>query len=215
MNNLSDVMNELENEVQQIESDFFLSMIPLSHPNIIEKVKNFSNRDELHKAVMSFFPHNIPSENKREYYNILYRIESNSRMPHVLVQSQYSIIDDEYGARTKNITNIFENYKENTPVKIVVDINSIKIEKNSTKRHPVKNSEMSSWLNKVLGDCVSELELLDARTLVVQKSNVPLRVTRVEAFAVVKNEEYFVNKLKYGVGKAKAYGCGLITALPR
>lgn len=200
---------------EPLQKNYFLTMLPLSHPVIVHNVTDFNNRDQLHKAVMALYPHNIPSPNKRETFDILYRIETGQVTPRILVQSSYEIPPDGNGLKTVPMNKLFGTYYSGQRINLTIDINSVQLRKGSRKRIPVPFNEIPEWFTKTIGDAITDTRIIDMNTTMNSHMNgTPIRITRIKAAAEIGNLYSFLQKTQKGIGKAKSYGCGLITALP-
>ncbi|CAG4902551.1 unnamed protein product [Acidithrix sp. C25] len=61
---------------------------------------------------------------------------------------------------------------------------------------------------------LSEIAVDDLKVRVLRAGRTPLRIARIDGNAVVRDQGALVALLDEGVGRAKAYGCGLLSVLP-
>lgn len=181
------------------------------------------NPYEIHRTLWAAFPD--ASDQVRDF---LFRVEqSSSRQAQVLVQSQRQPIADAESARLLASKPFELNVREGSqlrfllianPVKTIVDEQGRLNSKGEVKkcRVPLINeTEQVAWLQRKLADAalVSMGEVEKQLPLHFRKGGKPGKIQPYAFKGVlqVANAQALQDLLQYGIGHAKAFGCGLLS----
>lgn len=181
------------------------------------------NPYEIHRTLWAAFP-DAPDQIR----DFLFRVEqSSSRQAQVLMQSQRQPIAAAEHARLL-ASKLFElNMPEGSqlrfllianPVKTIVDDQGRLDGKGEVKkcRVPLINEEQQvAWLHRKLADAalVSQVEVEKQLPLHFRKGGKPGKIQPYAFKGVlqVANAQALQDLLQYGIGHAKAFGCGLLS----
>ncbi|HMT92541.1 type I-E CRISPR-associated protein Cas6/Cse3/CasE [uncultured Thiothrix sp.] len=181
------------------------------------------NPYEIHRTLWAAFP-DTPDQAR----DFLFRVEqSSSRQAQVLMQSQRQPIAEAEHARLL-ASKLFElNVLEGSqlrfllianPVKTIVDEQGRLNSKGEVKkcRVPLINeTEQVAWLQRKLADAalVSMVEVEKQLPLHFRKGGKPGKIQPYAFKGVlqVANAQALQDLLQYGIGHAKAFGCGLLS----
>ena len=194
-----------------------LMRVPLSHPSLVSRVRDWADRGTVHHAVMALFAPNLPGNEttKRAEAAILYRVEDDHRSPHLLVQSRVAPDIDTAGLARTDLTGLTPRLTSGTIVRFRLDVNAVRSQSRTRHRLPVPELEIPEWLTKtVMNRGLSSIEVGELTVSVLRASNTPLRIARIDGTASIHDGVALLTLLAEGVGRAKAYGCGLLSVLP-
>lgn len=184
--------------------------------------KDMVNPQSMHKTIMSMFPqsHVGPA---RQHFNVLWRTEPD-KTPTLLVQSSqapdFGKLPAGYASyQTKPIDDYFASLTSGTVVAYRVVLNPVKISRRSRpeRRSVIPSRDRPLWWVGIAPKV--GLELIDApvvtgqRDKLVKRKDTSFRIysVRVDGNARVWDPDLLRRSLIEGVGRAKAWGCGLMT----
>lgn len=188
---------------------------------------NWSNPDKAHKAVMSMFSVNLPgdAEQKRAGSGILYRLDAVDGELVVTVQSLIEPVMLPVGARTMVLPESVWSAEKGQTVLFRLAVNPVRRVRGErsdpavrpvSKEQAVPAEESPEWVTGRLGDALAVDEILnhtrDVYTVRRGKGSHKLVVDSFDGVATVTDPEAFDVLRLAGVGRAKAFGCGLLTA---
>ena len=206
---------------EEYSPNLYLSSMPLDHPFVARYVRNFADLSQWHKAVMRLFPDNLPGEasQRRSANGFLYRLEFGRKTPRVLVQS-YLLPSDEFDlVQTVPMKDLLSRIRPGGKVIFSTHLNAVRTDKNN-RRIPVSVKDFPEYLAGGLSGVGRLPGLMDVsfqeitRIPNTKQGNVPLHIVSVTGTGVVTDAEGLTRAIMTGVGKAKAYGCGMLTVLP-
>jgi CRISPR system Cascade subunit CasE len=192
-----------------------LAAIPLDHPALTRHVRDWGDRDQIHKAVMTLFRPDLPGpqDQRRAAASILYRIEHRPQ-PRILLQAAVAPARSDYGIRVTDLTALLDRLHPGVRVHIRVDVNAVRCQSRTGRRLPVPDSDLPAWLTERLDPALTDVDILNAPITVSRAGSHPLRVAHITATATVGEEGRLIELIRDGVGRGKAYGCGLLSVLP-
>lgn len=165
-----------------------------------------SRVDFQHKAVMALFEDNLNSETPRKALDILFRVEKVAgQAPYMLVQSKEAPVHIPEGVTTKEF--VMPSFMAGDVVTFKLSVNAISREHGNEIR-PI--ADIDSWLPYKLGRSLADVNII-THSRNVSKGSRPIQVDVIEGFAVVADPEKLKVQMCEGVGRAKAYGCGLLS----
>lgn len=177
------------------------------------------NADDIHKGVMALFKRNLPGEEKerRATSNILYRIEYNPHhceKSHILLQSDVPTIEPDL--TTMSLSPLLEALDEGTRVAFRIDINPVVAVIHSNVRKAVPDDLIAPWfIEQKMEAAFASAEVRDVQCRQLRLSNrddgAYVRIARIDGVATVGDADVLREHIRHGVGRAKAYGCGLLS----
>lgn len=193
----------------------------MSHLTLIPahavRVKNWGDHGELHRLVMGMFTStNLPGEatEKRLSRNILFRVDEAPSGKIVLVRSDVGPTNLPLEAKTKLVA--VDTPVTGTPVRFRMTVNAIRRSRpaNPTIKRgkgitPVDN--ISDWVNERLGTALTDITVFAHDRAVVNSGKSALQLDNIDGYALVGDTAELESSLRSGVGRAKAFGCGLLT----
>ena len=190
-----------------------------SHNKSIEIITDLQ---ETHRFVMSGFQI-VDEEQPRKELGILYASIYNENETSLLIQS--AVLPKENGfdhpyvesVRTMDIDQLIEHAAvEGRTLRFRTTVNATSNRTGNNGRYAyriTRKNEFDQWLRKKMEGC----QLLDWRRCNRNISTVTRRGTKfdlycdtIEGAVTITNADEFKAILKNGIGKSKAYGCGLI-----
>lgn len=218
----------------------FLSKVPL-HSLLMESPGTTYHRIASptfrHRAVMGLFE-DVDSVKPREKLNVLFRLETpTTEPPYLLIQSAVSPSDEALmnisGLQCKEIE--LKAPTSGTPVAFRIAVNAIRRTTITIDRHkrrtlvkPVEldgtdspNPTISEWIAAKLEPALTELSvtnhlrevITDPRTKKKPRT-MTVQVDTIDGVARVADPVSLEKILSDGIGREKAYGCGLLTIRP-
>lgn len=200
-------------------STSFLSMIPLhqlfSGRNGMPSPRSLDDPRALHSTVMRLFG---PVEGKRAGASVLFRVEpaGPGRPGALLIRSAIAPATELDGLVVRPEGSA---PAAGTAVAFRLSANAVRRQKNGGIR-PVPRDDapeegfdgMTEWVSAKLAGALRDVELLNHdRTVTGKKSAHMVQTDLVDGFGVVEDAARLHELLRDGVGRAKNYGCGLLT----
>lgn len=209
-----------------------LTMVPLhvlfSGRNGMPSPRSLDNPAALHSTVMRLFG-TIEGDSPRASAGVLFRVEpAEQQRPGVILvrsgQAPTAAIEGMI-SREEN-----EPPAAGTPVAFRIAVNAIRRHSARVKAassdlsalSPIVSRDddpantgpaMTEWLAARLAGALGEVQILNHdRRVAGAKTNRVVQTDLVDGFAVVEDTERLREMLSAGVGRAKNYGCGLLTA---
>lgn len=181
-----------------------------------------------HRAVMGLFPE-IDSDFPRGRRNILFRLETPAgEAPYFLIQSDIAPTKSSVPEiLTKEVE--LEAPRTGSMVVFRIALNAVRRQsytdfsgKRSYRVSPVQpdhvdteSETITPWLSHKLSLALADLEITNHRREVLEdhykKAMMRLQVDSIDGVAVVADESALLTALHIGVGREKAYGCGLLS----
>lgn len=181
-----------------------------------------------HRAVMALFS-DLESSTPRTDLQVLFRLDFiTGQAPYFLVQSNTApdnTADISTHIETKEIT--LHELVQGTPVSFRLAVNAVK-RRQQGGITPIPydtedNPAFSEWLQQKLRGALQEISITTHQRQVLgadrkgssgDKNDRVVQVDTVDGFAIVANPENLQNLILNGVGRAKSYGCGLLSIQP-
>lgn len=186
--------------------------------------KDMADPQEMHRSLMNMFP-SAPegSDSPRRHFGVLWRIEP-AESPTLLMQSSlapdFQRLPSGYAScQTKPIDDHLASLTHGQAVAYRVVLNPIKVSRRSDtdSRKVIPSRERAAWWSglapkaglRLLG--TPTLTGLHDRHLRRSGTRFPLYSVRVDGMAEVADPDLLRAALSDGIGRAKAWGCGLLT----
>lgn len=186
-------------------------------PSHVVRVRSWSDHGELHRMVMGLFAStDLPGDatEKRLSRNILFRVDETASGKIVLVRSDVAPTNLPHEAKTKPVA--VDVPPVGTPIRFRITVNAIRRSrpadpsiKRGTGITPVE--QISDWVTGHLGIAFEDITVFTHDRTVVTSGKSPLQLDSIDGYAIVSNSAALEACLREGVGRAKAYGCGLLT----
>lgn len=181
-----------------------------------------------HRAVMGLFP-SFDDNNPRSHADILFRLDTPAgQAPYFLIQSAVApTITGFPEIITKEIA--LDPPAPSTPVSFRLSVNAIRREsftnasgKRAYKVRPVPADHelteiptLTPWLAQKLAPALTDIEITNHRRTVLkdprQQGRMTLQIDDIDGVALAGESESLHSFLATGVGREKAYGCGLLS----
>jgi len=193
----------------------------MSHLTVIPatslRVKDWNDYGELHRVVMSLFNSTQlpgPATEKRLSRNILFRVDEGTAGKILLIRADVAPTNLPPAAKTKEVA--VEAPPVDTPVRFRLTANAIRRTKPSgptVKRghgtSPVDH--MAEWVSAKLDAGLRDVTIFDHLRSVASSGRSPLQLDVVDGYGIVRDVPALEALLQSGVGRSKAFGCGLLT----
>ncbi|MDO4762324.1 MAG: type I-E CRISPR-associated protein Cas6/Cse3/CasE [Corynebacterium sp.] len=200
-----------------------------------EKQWNIDDPEFRHRAVMGLFPH-FDGENVRSQSNILFRYEFvPGQPPYFLVQSDVPVVAPDLEGRIQTKQIEIGDYAAGEPVAFRLSLNTVtrhEVDNAAGKKVskvvpvPLAPINVESGLNPAeefaagrLQQALVDIEFLNLNRHVLgvnRRGRLPQgsKVVQVDTFdgvGFVNDPVELEKMLRHGLGRSKAYGCGLLT----
>lgn len=198
---------------------------------------NWADAAWQHHAVMDLFGDLGSNTDARAVGRVLFRVEAelaahDNTTGRVLVQS--SVDPSAAGLRTTSLAPLLASYEAGQEVRLLLRANTVRTinrtHNGTTKRHRarVPDRHLPVWLADRLDGIVTiptaqivdrdgiELTVPDVKFTSgeLRRGRAQLITTDFHANATVVDPQALARAVRDGIGRAKAYGCGMLTALP-
>jgi CRISPR system Cascade subunit CasE len=181
------------------------------------RVKSWTDHGELHRLVMGMFQSaNLPGEanEKRVTSNILFRVDETSTGKVLLIRSDIAPTNLPRGAQTKAVA--LQVLDVGEAIRFRLTANAIRRSRPATpeiKRgvgiSPVE--DVAEWVTNKLAGAVEDVTIFNHDRSVVTSGKSALQLDVVDGYGLVHDTEALQLLLKTGIGRSKAFGCGLLT----
>ena len=193
----------------------------MSHLTVIPatslRVKDWSDYGELHRVVMSLFNSTQlpgPATEKRLSRNILFRVDEGTAGKILLVRADVAPTNLPSAAKTKEVA--VSAPAIDTPVRFRLTVNAIRrtmpsgpTVKRGHGTSPVDH--MAEWVSAKLEPGLGDVTIFDHVRSVASSGRSPLQLDIVDGYGIVKDVAALETLLQTGIGRSKAFGCGLLT----
>lgn len=217
------------------ESQLYLSRVPLHALGRVSGDRAgrrpVDDPQRLHSEVMALFGQ-LPGETVRADSHILFRVDppSGYQAATVLIRSAVEPRHSAEGLETRPES---APPKAGTHVAFRVSVNAVRrrtlpTEPGTDARRRVSltpvprdddpnatGSTMTDWLSERFRGALSDCEILNHdRTVTGKQTTRIVQVDLIDGFGRVEDPARLSELLRHGVGRAKSYGCGLLTLRP-
>ncbi|PLW02606.1 type I-E CRISPR-associated protein Cas6/Cse3/CasE [Corynebacterium ulcerans] len=191
-----------------------------------------------HRAVMALFPEH-QSDNARADSNILFRLEAlPGQPPYFFVQSSIEPSNRNLDNHIKTRQVDLVSPEAGTPIEFRLSINAVRrktIDATENTKRKIKTTCLSlkaldsdptetaagQWVKEKLSPALENIDIvrhgrqvLGANRNGEKTSNRTVQVDTIDGFAHVKDPAELQKILIHGIGRAKSYGCGMLTFRP-
>lgn len=185
---------------------------------------DWTDHEAAHRGVMRLFETRLagPRNTRRSLAGVLYRTDLIGDEPVVTVQSANAPELFPVEARTMLVGERAWKMDAGDLVRFRVAVNPLRRNKRQGTERVISADEVPAWLAERLGESLTEVDIINhtrdtlkyaAKGAARQKATPPVVVIdNVDGTATVADADMFERLRRDGVGRAKAYGCGLLTA---
>jgi CRISPR system Cascade subunit CasE len=186
----------------------------------------------MHHRVMQLFP-DTTAEQARAALGVLFRVEDGPQGPHVLVQSRTrpdsNALPSGYGTTaTKPLTSLLEALRAGRPVRYRIAASAVRKPGKTTRSLynlkpviPLSGAAADDWWLRQAhqsGLTISTVHSTPLDAARGERSQDKHRIcharTRFDGTATINDPALLQRRLMEGIGRGKAYGCGLLTLAP-
>lgn len=195
----------------------FLAAVPMQSPVFAAHGGRWDDAAWVHRRVMNLFP-DCDSASPREALGVLYRVErALSTGGRVLVQATVEPMSPD--AEVKRLDDLLRALSVGSRVMVRAQLNSAKTVNRTEggrvlrRRQPIPEKERATWFIGRL-PFLSGIDLVRLDHTVLRKGRTPIDTLTGDVIGTVTDPDGLVAALRTGIGKARAYGCGLLSAAP-
>lgn len=198
----------------------WLSTIPMTASHFTRSRPSWGDGKWVHQRVMALFGDLGGGATARASGGVLYRVESSVGRGRVLVQSAVKpqVLQE---LNTIPLEGFLEGLQEDALVRFSTRLNSVRTVNRTVegrlvkKRHAIPEEEVADWVrDKMAAAGIDVVELSSLATSKEAFGDVPLNVVDVSGVGKVSDVVLLRNTIKTGIGRGKAYGCGMLSVLP-
>lgn len=178
---------------------------------------DWTNHHDAHRAIMRLYPTRLPGnpEQRRAGTGILYRVDTIENILTVLIQSSIPPELTPSTARTLTVPEHIWYLPAAARIQFRVALNPVRRHGNQTL--PVPTADIAAWVEKKLAGALGDVEIVniaqsETRARRNQSGPPALVIATVDGLAMIREADAFTHLRTHGIGRAKAYGAGLITA---
>jgi len=204
-------------------NDYWLTRVQLNMKSR-EARRDIANTGELHRTVMCMFP-SVPDSDARKALGVLHRLDTTRSCSTLLVQSSLrpnlTSLPPGYGkVATTSMEPLFERLGDGLGIRYRIVVNATKrIWKGPSagKRVSLNADDLREWWarrSEAAGLDLRGEMLITPQTLTgasSRKHDLVFRPWRLDGSALVRDSEALAETVKHGIGRGKAYGCGLLS----
>lgn len=198
-----------------------LTAIPVTHPAIHRTFKDPRDRVALHHAVMSLFDRDLPGppDQRRHTSNILFRLDTPPNgTPRLLVQATI-LLTGTTELPTRDLTPLMAALTAGIHIRFRVVLNPVKAagKDQRWKRIPIVNTLDDPGaitrfgLDQLARAGLTSITLTDLPRTDLVRAKTPLWTAQYDGHALVANPDQLQGAIRAGIGRSKAYGCGLLS----
>lgn len=195
----------------------FLTNVSYAHPHL--QATRWHDQGHVHRRVMALFGDLGGDSDARSRGEVLYRAEPEVATGRLLVQSNTPPVVDE--VRTSALAPLLSSLHTDQPVRFRLDANPVRTVNRTgadgverTRRAQVAAEDLPGWLADRLGAALAIDDLDDPQVSYRKSGRAKLVVASFRGSATVVDPEALNRLIRDGVGRAKAYGCGLLSVVP-
>ncbi|MBB5846386.1 CRISPR system Cascade subunit CasE [Mobiluncus mulieris] len=216
----------------------YITLVPahmLVKPEFRAKLTRvFKTPDFRHRAVMDLFPEFEGEQNPRAAASILFRLETLPGLaPRFVVQSDISPAVDKLPKGVEPLGYTFPELGEGTPVSFRLAVNPVIRHSQGKDGQPARTTtvapfgkepaesaaSLETWLSQKLSPGLAEVNIINAQREIIGDGYPNQDISKikrividlVDGVACVGDAKTLNKMLRSGVGRAKSYGCGLLS----
>ncbi len=195
-----------------------LTFIPLDHPTVARAVRRLGDSEQMHRAVMALFPDGLATDREaaRAAVGILYRVDSPAnRSPRLLVQHRCPLKADLAGPplQQADLRPLLTALRPGMAVHFRAVLNAVRSQTATGKRLAVTDeADVVGWgLKRLAGAGLGGVHLAGRPKTELGHAKRALWTAQYDGIGTITDPERLREAVLNGVGRAKAYGCGLLS----
>lgn len=203
-----------------VSGELTLTAVPVIHPAIRVKMRNPADRQAVHKAVMSLFPHNLPGPEKtrRHTSNILFRLDQPAQTTaRLLIQAASPLRTDLPGPplTSRSLRPFLDALNTGTHVQFRAVLNAVKVAGKREGRAvtPVTGTDnlAAYGLDRLTRAGFASVTLTTVPTVTLLHAHGTLATAQYDGRALIADPDHVKAAIADGIGRGKSYGCGLLS----
>lgn len=174
---------------------------------------NWALPAEAHRAIMSLYPDNLPG-NPRSTGGILFRLDHINDTLTVLAQSTITPTQLPAGARTLTLNPTQWNQTVGSRIRFRVALNPITRNGRNKTEQLVPITAAPDWAITKLTPAMTDIDIVNYRRETRGTRNTApglITIDTIDGTATIADPDHLNQLRALGVGRAKNYGCGLLT----
>ncbi|MGC7100701.1 type I-E CRISPR-associated protein Cas6/Cse3/CasE [Amycolatopsis lurida] len=199
-----------------------LTLISLNHPKL-RHIHSWTNQHTLHRAVMSFFPESLPgtATQRRATNNILHRYDTPTNRPaRLLVQHSTPMLPKhttDPHLQHASLEPLLTTLHTGQEVRFRIVLNAVRSQNHSNTRIPITDpGELATWgTTRLAKHGLRDVHLTDSPHTTLARAKTPLWTAQYDGIARIRDTQAIHDALLHGIGRSKAYGCGLLSLAPQ
>lgn len=206
---------------QPTVNTLILTAVPVTHPTIRRTCKDPRDRLALHRAVMSLFPSALPgaADQRRYASNILFRLDTPpTGTPRLLIQSTTPLTHTA-GLSTRDLTPLMTALTTGRHIRFRIVLNPVRAagKDQRWKRTPIVNTFEDPdaitqfGLDQLARAGLTSITLTDLPRTDLVRAKTVLWTAQYDGHALVADPDLLQVAIRIGIGRSKAYGCGLLS----
>ncbi len=195
-----------------------LTLVPIDHPSVARAMRRPDDRAALHRTVMALFDVDLATTTQpaRATGQVLYRLDAQAnRAPRLLVQHRAPLKAGQPGPELvqTDVGRLLDRITVGTTVRFRVVLNAVRTQTRTHTRLPVTDEpDLVGWgTGKLAAVGLGRVHLLDRPATELVHGKSPLWTARYDGTATVTDPDQLRPAVIGGIGRAKAYGCGLLS----
>ena len=189
----------------------FLTTIDADHP-AFHSLRSWHDQLHVHQAIMRLFPDNLATDTKqaRQSAEILFRVETSHGKQRILVQAGREPLH----GNTKQIDSMLKSLENDDRIVFRTRVNAVVSLARTGRRQAVPTDQIPDWLVdrlRGLDDITLNSVRVEPFTFSRGAKKVRLHTAVIDGQARVVDADAVRDLILHGLGRAKAFGCGLLS----
>ncbi|MBS6275482.1 MAG: type I-E CRISPR-associated protein Cas6/Cse3/CasE [Actinomycetaceae bacterium] len=182
-----------------------------------------NNPQVRHRAIMALFPE-VDAKHPRAEMGILFRLDYiPGAPPFFLIQSKEPILQSGLPSEVETKEVLIPKIPIGNPVSFRIAVNAVqRVSSGGIRSIPLDGAEvlpgvpsLLEWLAAKLSPALDNVEIINSRREVlapnIDKEKRSIQIDTIDGVAIVSDSDALYNLQVAGVGRAKSYGCGLLS----
>lgn len=212
--------------VDERQMTLTLTNIAAKHPRFSRgqwAIRDWSDQAQVHRSIMGLFDKELPGPDRerRSRSSILYRAEMSASQPRVLIQHAVPLSEVAEGIESVRLDRLISSLEAGQPVRFRNVLNAVRTQSRTGRRVPIlpsiegsSSDSLLEFLTAKLEPAIVDIRLHETNIEVCRVDTVPLHMVSYDGFGTVGDTDLLRSLIRDGVGRARAYGCGLLSILP-
>lgn len=195
-----------------------LTVIPFDHPRVARAIRRIGDSEQMHQTVMALFPDGLGTDKEaaRSAGGVLYRVDSPAhRPPRLLVQHRCPLKADLVGPplQQAGLGPLLTALRPGMAVHFRTVLNAVRSQTATGKRLAVTDeADLVGWgLERLTGAGLGDVQLAGRPKTELSRAKSALWTAQYDGSANVTDAERLREAVQNGLGRSKAYGCGLLS----